>query len=36
MVTLTSSPWPSPAEYEFIRQLVCQHSRIHLGTEKKA
>jgi chemotaxis protein methyltransferase CheR len=35
MVKLTSNPWPSPAEYEFIRQLVYQHSRIHLGADKK-
>jgi|HubBroStandDraft_1064217.scaffolds.fasta_scaffold125267_2 chemotaxis protein methyltransferase CheR len=35
MVTLTSNPWPSPAEYEFIRQLVYTHSRIHLGADKK-
>jgi chemotaxis protein methyltransferase CheR len=35
MVTLASSPWPSPAEYEFIRQLVYKHSRIHLGADKK-
>ena len=35
MVTLSSNPWPSPAEYEFIRQLVYEHSRIHLGAEKK-
>jgi chemotaxis protein methyltransferase CheR len=35
MVTLTSNPCPSPAEYEFIRQLVYKHSRIHLGADKK-
>jgi chemotaxis protein methyltransferase CheR len=35
MVTLNSNPWPSPAEYEFLRQLVYTHSRIHLGAEKK-
>jgi chemotaxis protein methyltransferase CheR len=35
MVTTNSSPWPSPAEYEFIRQLVYKHSRIHLGADKK-
>jgi chemotaxis protein methyltransferase CheR len=35
MATLTSNPWPSPAEYEFIRQLVYKHSRIHLGADKK-
>jgi len=35
MVTLTSNLWPSPAEYEFIRQLVYKHSRIHLGADKK-
>jgi len=35
MVTLTSNPWPSPAEYEFLRQLVYQHSRIHLGADRK-
>jgi chemotaxis protein methyltransferase CheR len=35
MVTSNSNPWPSPAEYEFIRQLVYQHSRIHLGADKK-
>ena len=34
-MTLTSNPWPSPAEYEFIRQLVHKHSRIHLGADKK-
>ncbi len=32
---LTSNQWPRPEEYEFIRQLVYQHSRIHLGAEKK-
>jgi chemotaxis protein methyltransferase CheR len=35
MVTLTCSPWPSPAEYEFLCQLVYKHSRIHLGPDKK-
>ncbi|HEY3860725.1 MAG TPA: CheR family methyltransferase [Verrucomicrobiae bacterium] len=35
MVTLSSNPWPSPAEYEFIRQLAYTHSRIHLGLDKK-
>jgi chemotaxis protein methyltransferase CheR len=35
MVTLTSNPWPSPAEYEFLRQLVYKQSRIHLGADKK-
>jgi chemotaxis protein methyltransferase CheR len=35
MVTLSSNSRPSPAEYEFIRQLVYKHSRIHLGAEKK-
>ncbi len=29
------NPWPSPAEYDFIRQLVYKHSRIHLGADKK-
>jgi chemotaxis protein methyltransferase CheR len=35
MVTLMSNPWPSPAEYEFLRQLVYKHSRIHLGSDKR-
>jgi chemotaxis protein methyltransferase CheR len=35
MLMLTSNQWPSPAEYEFIRQLVYKHSRIHLGADKK-
>jgi chemotaxis protein methyltransferase CheR len=35
MVTLMSNPWPSPAEYEFLRQLVYEHSRISLGADKK-
>src|SRR5580693_7037779 len=35
MVMLTSSPWPSPEDYEFLRQLVYQHSRIHLGADKR-
>jgi chemotaxis protein methyltransferase CheR len=35
MVTTNSNPWPSPAEYEFLRQLVYKHSRIHLGPDKK-
>src|SRR5580704_1689200 len=35
MVTISSNPWPSPAEYEFIRQLVYKHSRIHLSADKK-
>ena len=35
MVAFISNPWPSPAEYEFIRQQVHQHSRIHLGADKK-
>jgi chemotaxis protein methyltransferase CheR len=35
MVTLNSNSWPSPVEYEFIRQLVYKHSRIHLGADKK-
>jgi len=35
MVMLNSNPWPSLAEYEFIRQLVYKHSRIHLGAGKK-
>jgi chemotaxis protein methyltransferase CheR len=35
MVTLMSNPWPSPAEYEFLRQLVYQRSRIHLGADKQ-
>jgi chemotaxis protein methyltransferase CheR len=35
MVTLASNSCPSPAEYEFIRQLVYTHSRIHLGADKK-
>jgi chemotaxis protein methyltransferase CheR len=34
MATMINSLWPSPAEYEFLRQLVCQHSQIHLGTDK--
>src|SRR5580693_1164527 len=29
------NPWPSSAEFDFIRQLVYKHSRIHLGTDKK-
>jgi chemotaxis protein methyltransferase CheR len=35
MVTLASNTCPSPAEYEFIRQLVYKHSRIHLGADKQ-
>jgi chemotaxis protein methyltransferase CheR len=35
MVTLMSNPWPSPAEYEFLRQLVHEHSRIHLEDGKR-
>jgi chemotaxis protein methyltransferase CheR len=35
MATLTSNPLPSAAEYEFIRQLVFKHSRIHLGADKQ-
>jgi chemotaxis protein methyltransferase CheR len=35
MVTLMSSPWPSPAEYEFLRRLIYQHSRIQLGSDRK-
>jgi chemotaxis protein methyltransferase CheR len=35
MVTLANEHLPSAAEYEFIRQLVYEHSRIDLGTEKK-
>jgi chemotaxis protein methyltransferase CheR len=35
MVTLANEHLPSPAEYEFIRQLVYEHSRIHLGAGMK-
>jgi len=35
MVTLMSDPWPGPAEYEFLRQLVYEHSRISLGADNK-
>jgi chemotaxis protein methyltransferase CheR len=35
MVTLMNNPWPSTAEYEFLRQLVYQHSRILLGADKR-
>jgi chemotaxis protein methyltransferase CheR len=35
MVTTNNNPWPSPAEYESLRQLVFQRSRIHLGADKK-
>jgi chemotaxis protein methyltransferase CheR len=35
MLTSNSNQWPSPAEYEFLRQLVYKHSRIHLGADKK-
>jgi chemotaxis protein methyltransferase CheR len=35
MVTLMSNPWPSLAEYEFLRQVVHNYSRIHLGADKR-
>jgi chemotaxis protein methyltransferase CheR len=34
MVTCMSNKWPAAAEFEFLRQMVFERSRIHLGNVK--